>query len=132
MYFVHLFAKIYVEFDQCKKIIVRVETFTYFKDADAELECPGCTEEKMFMFPRTDSNKVPNLRRNKGIESTPDIDVAFYHDLTEIGLKGIAHLKDNGLWPEMEFTTCEAAEGITIRNNLDFHTAVEVKVCKNL
>ena len=86
----------------------------------------------MFMFPRTDSNKVPNLRRNKGIESTPDIDVAFYHDLTEIGLKGIAHLKDNGLWPEMEFTTCEAAEGITIRNNLDFHTAVDVKVRKNL
>ena len=103
----------------------------FFKDADAELECPGCTEDKMFMFPRTDSNKVPNLRRNKGIESTPDIDVAFYHDLTEIGLKGIAHLKDNGLWPEMEFTTCEAAEGITIRNNLDFHTAVEVKEFKN-
>ena len=72
------------------------------------------------MSPIGNKNRVSDLRRNYGIESRPDIDVAFYYDLFHMGLKAVSSMKEAGTWPELQYeTTCkDNTEPITRNLNL--------------
>ena len=60
----------------------------------------------MFMMPIPLNNKVSSLRRNLGIEGTPDVDIAFYFDTVHLALKAVSSMKDSGTWPAMEYKKC--------------------------
>ena len=52
------------------------------------------------------NNLVTDLRNMYGIESRPDIDVAFYYDTLHMGLKAVSSMKDAGTWPEIQYGKC--------------------------
>ena len=52
------------------------------------------------------NNLVTDLRNMYGIESRPDIDVAFYYDTLHMGLKAVSSMKDAGTWPEIQYRKC--------------------------
>ena len=71
------------------------------------------------MSPIGNKNRVSDLRRNYGIESRPDIDVAFYYDLFHMGLKAVSSMKEAGTWPELQYEKCnDNTEPITRNLNL--------------
>ena len=62
------------------------------------------------------NNLVNDLRNMYGIESRPDIDVAFYFDTLHMGLKAVSSMKDAGTWPEIQYGKCNDNEDMIPRN----------------
>ena len=62
------------------------------------------------------NNLVNDLRNMYGIESRPDIDVAFYFDTLHMGLKAVSSMKDAGTWPEIEYEKCNDNVDVIPRN----------------
>lgn len=82
--------------------------FTLTKDAESTLECRSCNHPTMFMYPMAKGNdeSVKTIRRNYGLETKPDVDVAFYFDTTLMALKAVSSMKDTNVWPTLEYTKC--------------------------
>ncbi len=70
---------------------------------------------------------VSNNRRDYGIESIPDIDVAFYYDTGSMALKAVSNQKDAGNWPSLQYTKCNEYQSNdpVIRNNADMKSALK-------
>ena len=62
------------------------------------------------------NNLVNDLRNMYGIESRPDIDVAFYFDTLHMGLKAVSSMKDAGTWPEIQYEKCNDNVDVIPRN----------------
>ena len=62
------------------------------------------------------NNLVTDLRNMYGIESRPDIDVAFYFDTLHMGLKAVSSMKDAGTWPEIQYGKCNDIVDVIPRN----------------
>ena len=52
------------------------------------------------------NNLVTKLRNLYGIESRPDIDVAFYYDTLNMGLNAVSAMKVAGTWPQIQYGKC--------------------------
>ena len=76
------------------------------QDTDTDVSCSGCNGDKMIMIPKSGNNRVSTLKRSKGIEGGPDIDVAFYYDTVHIAVSAVSTMKDAGNWPSIEYKKC--------------------------
>ena len=76
------------------------------QDTDTDVSCNGCNGDKMIMIPKSGNNRVSTLKRSKGIEGGPDIDVAFYYDTVHIAVSAVSTMKDAGNWPSIEYKKC--------------------------
>lgn len=104
-------SKVFSSGNNLKLIGAKYAWFGLTKDTDTSLTCNGCNHDKMFMMPVASMNKVPNLRRNYGVEGVPDVDIAFYYDTLHLALKAVSSMKDGGIWPALEYQKCNEYNG---------------------
>mgnify|MGYP002045148698 FL=1 len=76
------------------------------QDTDTDVSCIECNGDKMIMLPKSGNNRVSTLKRSKGIEGGPDIDVAFYYDSVHIAVSAVSTMKDAGNWPSIDYKKC--------------------------
>ena len=60
----------------------------------------------IYFKPDIVKGQIVDLKLNYGVSVSPIIEAAFYVDLSARAIAAVESMKNNGTWPEMEYTKC--------------------------